>query len=147
MPLWAQAADVIQHLRPFCVFGLKKCVSTAVYVINRLPTPLLSQQTPFERLYQKCPSYSHLRVLGCLAYATDTHIAHKFAPRAKRCIFLGYPAGQKAYKLYDLDKHQIFTSRDVVFHEDVFPYKSILDSSSTSLSVIPISVPEHSPST
>src|SRR4051812_28094167 len=53
-----------------------ECVFTAVYVTNRLPTPLLSQQTPFERLYQKCPSYSHLRALGCLAYAMDTHIAH-----------------------------------------------------------------------
>ncbi|KAL6320644.1 hypothetical protein AAG906_008644 [Vitis piasezkii] len=84
-----------------------ECVSTAVHIINRLPTPLLSRQTPFERLYGKLPSYSHIRVFGCLAYATNVHVPHKFAPRAKRCIFLGYPVGQKAYKLYDLDTHQI----------------------------------------
>lgn len=60
-----------------------ECVSTAVHIINRLPTSLLSRQTPFERLYGKLPSYSHIRVFGCLAYATAVHVPHKFAPRAK----------------------------------------------------------------
>jgi hypothetical protein len=110
-----------------------------------LSTPLLSRQTPFERLYGKLPSYSHIRVFGCLAYATDVHVPHKFAPRAKRCIFLGYPVGQKAYKLYDLDTHQIFTSRDVVFHETIFLYESIPPPSSNSDPVIPLSISDHSP--
>ena len=82
-----------------------ECVSTAIHIINRFPTPLLSHQTPFERLFGKLPSHSHLRVFGCLAYATAVHIPHKFAPRARRCVFLGYPVGQKAYKLYDLTTH------------------------------------------
>ena len=119
-----------------------ECVSTAIHIINRLPTPLLSRQTPFERLYGKLPSYSHLRVFGCLAYATDVHVPHKFAPRAKRCIFLGYPAGQKAYKLYDLDTHKMFTSCDVIFHETIFPYESI---SSNSCPMVPLSVFDSSP--
>ncbi|RVW14961.1 Retrovirus-related Pol polyprotein from transposon TNT 1-94 [Vitis vinifera] len=123
----------------------EECVSTAVHIINRLPTPLLSRQTPFERLYGKLPSYSHIRVFGCLAYATNVHIPHKFAPRAKRCIFLGYPVGQKAYKLYDLDTHQMFTSRDVVFHETIFPYESIPFPSSNSGPVIPLSISDLSP--
>ncbi|RVW67415.1 Retrovirus-related Pol polyprotein from transposon TNT 1-94 [Vitis vinifera] len=122
-----------------------ECVSTAVHIINRLPTPLLSRQTPFERLYGKLPSYSHIRVFGCLAYATNVHVPHKFAPRAKRCIFLGYPVGQKAYKLYDLDTHQMFTSRDVVFHETIFPYESIPSPSSNSDPVIPLSISDLSP--
>ncbi|RVX11871.1 Retrovirus-related Pol polyprotein from transposon TNT 1-94 [Vitis vinifera] len=122
-----------------------ECVSTVVHIINRLPTPLLSRQTPFERLYGKLPSYSHIRVFGCLAYATNVHVPHKFAPRAKRCIFLGYPVGQKAYKLYDLDTHQMFTSRDVVFHETIFPYESIPSPSSNSDPVIPLSISDLSP--
>ncbi|WJZ84553.1 hypothetical protein VitviT2T_004153 [Vitis vinifera] len=122
-----------------------ECVSTVVHIINRLPTPLLSHQTPFERLYGKLPSYSHIRVFGCLAYATNVHVPHKFAPRAKRCIFLGYPVGQKAYKLYDLDTHQMFTSRDVVFHETIFPYESIPSPSSNSDPVIPLSISNLSP--
>ncbi|KAL9444374.1 hypothetical protein AB3S75_017540 [Citrus x aurantiifolia] len=123
----------------------RQCVSTAVHIINRLPTPLLSRQTPFERLYGNLPSYSHIRVFGCLAYATAVHVPHKFAPRAKRCIFLGYPFGQKAYKLYDLDNHQMFTSRDVVFHETIFPYESIPSPSLSSDPVIPLSISDPSP--
>ena len=93
-----------------------ECVSTAIHIINRLLTPLLSRQTPFERLYGKIPFYSHIQVFGCLAYATNVHVSHKFAPRAQKCVFLCYPLGQKAYKLYDLKTHQVFTSRDVIFH-------------------------------
>jgi len=100
-----------------------ECVLIAVHLINCLPTPLMSHQTPFERLYGKVPTYSHLKVFGCLIYATEVHATHKFAPRAKRCVFLGYPVGQKAYKLYNLTTHKFFTSRDIVFHEHIFPYK------------------------
>ena len=42
--------------------------------------------------------------------------------RAMPSIFIGYPVGQKAYKLFDLSTKKVFTSRDVKFHEDIFPY-------------------------
>ncbi|KAM2104654.1 hypothetical protein ACFX1R_015231 [Malus domestica] len=42
--------------------------------------------------------------------------------RAHKCLFVGYPSGQKGYRLYNLHTHQFFTSRDVVFHEHIFPF-------------------------
>ena len=36
---------------------------------------------------------------------------------------MGYPTGQKAYRLYDLDNHTVFVSRDVHFEEEIFPFK------------------------
>lgn len=30
--------------------------------------------------------------------------------------------GEKSYKLYDLEFHMVFSSRDVWFHEEVFPF-------------------------
>ena len=101
-----------------------ECALTAVYIIIRLPSHVLSFKTPFERLYSKPPSYSHLRVFGCLAYATNVHVSHKFDHRAITCIYIGYPIGQKAYKLFNLSTRKIFTSRDVHFHENHFPYAS-----------------------
>ena len=96
----------------------------ATSIINRLPSYLLSWKTPFERLYQKPPTYDLLKVFGCLCFATITQPHRdKFSPRATRCIFLGLSPGQKAFKLYDLSTHKIFVSRDVKFHEHIFPFQ------------------------
>jgi len=93
-----------------------ECVLTSAYLINRTPSALLKNKTPFELLFGHEHGYKHLRVLGCLAYAHNgDHKGDKFATRSRRCVFLGYPYGKKGWKLYDLERHVIFVSRDVVF--------------------------------
>ena len=79
------------------------CVLTAVFLINRNPSPLLHHKSPYELLYHKPVDYSSFKVFGCMAFAS-TVTAHriKFDPRAHPCVFLGYPNGMKAYRLYDL---------------------------------------------
>ena len=99
------------------------CVLTAVFIINLLPTPLLKDKSPFEVFTSKRVDYGGLKVFGCLAYySTSTKNKHKFQPRSKPCVFLGYPAGYKGYKLLDLDTNTINISRNVTFHGAIFPY-------------------------
>lgn len=98
------------------------CVQTSTYLINRLPLTSLGGLTPYEKLFNDTPSYEHLRSFGCLCYAsTIKQGRHKFAPRSDSCVFIGYPHGQKGYKLFNLATKSVFVSRDVIFHEKFFP--------------------------
>jgi hypothetical protein len=65
--------------------------------------------------------FSHLHVFGCLAYATNIPASHKFNHRSIPSLFISYPIGQKAYKLFDLSTKKIFTSHDVRFHKNISP--------------------------
>jgi hypothetical protein len=38
---------------------------TAVYIINRLPSKVTKQKSPFEKLFQISPDYKLLKIFGC----------------------------------------------------------------------------------
>nr|GEX60030.1 retrovirus-related Pol polyprotein from transposon TNT 1-94 [Tanacetum cinerariifolium] len=109
---------------------LGQCVLAATYLINRMPMKVIGWKTPYEKLHGKVPSYDHLRVIGCLCYAAVTVLHRdKLDPRGIKCVLLGYPRNSKGYTLYDLDTQQVFHSRDVVFEEHIFPFKTPVASS------------------
>ena len=129
------------------------CVVTAAFLINRLPSPLLNNKSPYELLLKKIPDYNVLRAFGCLCYvSTHAKDRHKFSPRARASVFLGYPFGYKGYKVLNLDTRSVSISRNVVFHETIFPLRD--DSSHVfgffSHIILPASasyVPESTPTT
>ncbi|KAK2966571.1 hypothetical protein RJ640_009343 [Escallonia rubra] len=105
------------------IFFWGECVLTAAYLINRMPLSTLKDRTPYEILLGKKPTYEHLRNFGCLCYGhVNSKPRDKFAPRAKPGIFVGYPNGQKGYRIYDLESKRIYVSRDVQFLEGIYPY-------------------------
>lgn len=112
------------------------CILAATYIINRLPSSVLHGTSPYEKLHNTPPSLAHMRTLGCLSYATDPHPHDKFSSKAIPAVFMGYSPTHKGYRLYDLQSHTFFVSRDVRFWEHIFPFKqtptSFSDSSSPS---------------
>ena len=75
---------------------------TAVYTINRIPSPTTHNKSPFELLYDQTPDYSSLRVFGCACFISlSPHERTKLQPRTRLCCFLGYGVSQKGFRCYD----------------------------------------------
>ena len=72
--------------------------SSAVYLINRLPTSTLHMVSPFEAIYHKKPDYLQLKVFGysCYPYLRPYN-KHKLQFRSSQCIFMGYSSSHKGY--------------------------------------------------
>jgi hypothetical protein len=100
-------------------------VGHAIHIINRLPTPFLKQKSPFQILYNELPDITNLKVFGSLVFASTLQSNRKkLDSRSRKCISLGFKTGVKGHILFDLQSKEIFLSRDVVFFEHIFPYKS-----------------------
>ncbi|KAJ9561853.1 LOW QUALITY PROTEIN: hypothetical protein OSB04_007013 [Centaurea solstitialis] len=100
-----------------------ECVLTAAYIINRLPSKVIRNKTPYEIIFQQRPDYEHMKVFGCLAYFRSNETkGDKFEAKGRPGVFLGYPQGTKGYKIFDIENKKIIVSRDVRFHENQFPF-------------------------
>lgn len=70
---------------------------TVVYLINRLPTPILKNQSPFQRLYRQPPNYTKLKPFGYVCYPwLRPYSKSKLQPKSTPCLFLGYSTSKFA---------------------------------------------------
>ncbi|KAK9683303.1 hypothetical protein RND81_10G130400 [Saponaria officinalis] len=87
-------------------------------------------------LYFLTPSAPIISMPSADVPATNTKPhKDKLDVRAFPYVFIGYPFGKKAYKLFNLSTQTVFFSRDVVFHESVFPFS---DSDKPSFKPLPV---------
>ncbi|KAF5467872.1 hypothetical protein F2P56_012083 [Juglans regia] len=95
---------------------------TATYLVNRMPTSVLHNTSPYFCLFQKQPDYSLLKTFGCACFPLlRPYSSHKLSFRSKQCIFLGYAANHKGYRCLDIQTGRIYISHHVVFDETKFP--------------------------
>lgn len=95
----------------------------ATYLINRMPTRVIDNKSPIERLFKTPPNYSMLKIFGCACWAhLRPYNKHNLSFRSKLYVFLGYSALHKGYKCLDINTGRIYMSRDVVFDETIFPF-------------------------
>lgn len=105
------------------------CVLAATHLINRTPSKLLNGKPPYEILYHQAPSYDHIRIFGTSCFVWNRMKNNdKFALRNQKCLFVGYPFGQKGWRVYDLETHEFFVSHDVIFHEHIFSFQKVENS-------------------
>jgi len=116
-----------------------EALSTAVHLINRLPSPSLNNDTPFLRLFGHPPTYTNLRTFGCVCYVhLPPQERTKLTAQSVKCAFLGYSTHQKGFLCYDPDLQRIRVSRNVIFQENTYFFADNHDiGSSPSISVLP----------
>ena len=97
---------------------------TANFLSNLLPhSALPSAQSPYEKLHNKKPSYSSLRVFGSSCYPMlRPYTQNKLDPRSLTCEFLGYSEKHKGYRCLFPPTGRVYISRHVIFDESKFPF-------------------------
>ena len=110
----ALAAHILINLWP-------ETVSTAAYLINRIPIKSLNRRTPFEMLYKHKPSLAHLYIFGYKAYLFNPTIprTQKLLPRAHIGYLMGYDS-TNIYRIWIPSKRQIVRTRNVTFDESKY---------------------------
>ena len=100
--------------------------STAVYVINRMITPVLGNESPYAKLFGQSPNYQKLRIYGCECYPwLRPYTHHKLDNQSAACVFIGYSLTQSAYMCLHRGTGHIYTSRHVTFDETKFSFATI----------------------
>lgn len=111
--------------------------STAVYLINRLPTQVHQQISSLEKIFGSKPNYSFLKTFGCLCYPSlRSYNKHKVDPRSIPCLFLGYSLIHKGYKCLS-NTGRLYISRHVLFDESKFPTSDFLQSNQPTSNTYP----------
>lgn len=96
---------------------------TATYVINRLPSRVIDNVTPLERLFKAKPNYPMLKIFGCACWPhLRPYNNCKLSFHSKECAFLGYSSSHKGYKCLDISSGRVYISRDAIFDEGSFPF-------------------------
>ncbi|RVX05233.1 Retrovirus-related Pol polyprotein from transposon TNT 1-94 [Vitis vinifera] len=105
-------------------------ILTATYLINRMPSRVLSFVTLLQKFQEFFPhsrldAHFPLHVFGSTVFVhTHRPKQNKFDPRALKCVFLGYYSTKKGYKCYDPISQKLYVSLDVTFFEHT-PYYSL----------------------
>ena len=91
--------------------------ATAAYLTNLTAATANKGRTPYELWFDRLPSLSHLREIGCRAFSLQQPAPSKIYARSTPCVLIGYAPHSKAYRLWDPTSSRVFNSFHVTFTE------------------------------
>ena len=91
--------------------------TTSAYLTNFTASSSNEGKTPYKLWFGDKPSLSHLREIGCRAFALIQTNNPKIFQRSTPCILIGYAPRSKAYRLWDITTGKVFNSFHVTFVE------------------------------
>lgn len=110
----------------------------AVFLMSRITSPLLKNESPYHILYDKIPDINDFKVFGCFVYETTIQSQRsKLDSRGSKVVFMGYKTSFKGSVLLDLYTKEIFISRHLSFHKHTIPYSTNSESPTSNWHVYP----------
>lgn len=104
---------------------LVDALNASIYLINRLLAKGPAYASPCEKLFNRPPQYSYLRVFGCACFpCLRPYNKNKLEFHSKQCVFLRYSLHHQGYRCFDPVTRRIYLSCHIIFNEHYFPLKS-----------------------
>ena len=97
----------------------------AVFIINRVTSPIIDNNTPYFLLHKQSPDLNQLKIFGSLVFSSTLQANRSKLASRRKCVFLGYKHGMKGVVLLGIHNKEIFVSRNVTHHENIFPYQPV----------------------
>jgi len=105
-----------------------EAITTAAYILNRLPSDAIADAIPYELWYGKQLSLQYVQSLkpfGCIVHANVPTKRRKklgkMDTRATRGYFIGYTDTDTIHKIWDFERRCFVNSHDLHFDEMQFP--------------------------
>jgi Pol polyprotein, beta-barrel domain/GAG-pre-integrase domain len=92
-------------------------LSTAVYLTTLTASVYCDGKTPYELCKGRAPTLSHLREIGCLAFALIATPNADVYQCSELCILIGYEPHVKEYRLWDFSSGKVYKTLHVLFIE------------------------------
>ena len=126
---WRTAVEMMRCMRRRAGLAKKfwgELLSTAAYLLNRLPSASLGGDTPYHALLGKHVKMDHLRVIGCRAFAhVYDNERRKLDDKAWKGVLLGYDeTNRSCYRIYNPATGKVKKSVHVTFDETSFPARA-----------------------
>jgi hypothetical protein len=111
-----------------------EAISTAAYLINRLPSEAINDEIPYEQWHQKQLPISDLQALkpfGCIVHIRIPEERQKASSKvdtqSTTGCFVGYTNTNTMWRVWDFERKVFVNSRDLIFFETEFPKASDFD--------------------
>lgn len=100
-----------------------EAVSTAVYLLNRVPTRNNPETTPYELWFKLKPNLKHLKVFGQRAFIhkPEREIESKWDVRSEEVYFVGYTPKVNTYRFFNANSERIIISCNATFPNNAEP--------------------------
>jgi len=89
---------------------------TTTYLINRLPSKVTKNKSPYEYLFHNSPYYKFLKIFGCECWPfLRPYNSIELSFRSTSCVFIGYNKNHLGYKCLHFPFGRVYIARGFGF--------------------------------